>query len=66
MAPPWPELFATDAERRHTFDDAAAEYERLLRAYGDRDHDIVLLPKLTVQARADFVLSNAGRVFHTE
>jgi len=57
MAPPWPELFATDAERRHTFDDAAAEYDRLLRAYRDRGHEIVLLPKLAVQARADFLLS---------
>jgi predicted ATPase len=29
LAPPWPELFTSDAERRHDFASAVAEYERL-------------------------------------
>lgn len=55
MAPPWPELFENDAERRHTFEDARAEYDRLLSAYTAFGHEIVLLPKTAVTARADFV-----------
>jgi predicted ATPase len=56
MAAPWPELFATDAERRHTFDDSKAEYERLLVSYGKFGHETVLIPKQPVEQRADFIL----------
>lgn len=55
VAPPWPELFAGDNERRHGFDDALAEYEPLVAAYRARGHKIVLLPKIGVPERADFV-----------
>jgi predicted ATPase len=58
MAPPWPELFATDTERRHTFEDSTAEYERLLVSYKNHGHDIVLIPKQPVDQRADFILQN--------
>jgi len=57
LTPPWRELFATDAERRHGFADACAEYERLLIAYPRFGHEIVLVPKLTPPARADFILA---------
>ncbi len=56
MAPPWPELFENDAERRHAFNDACAEYDRLLQTYQAHGHEIVTLPKLSVTARADFTL----------
>jgi len=58
MAPPWPELFATDTERRHTFEDAKAEFDRLLTSYEIHGHDIVLIPKQPVDQRADFILQN--------
>lgn len=41
LAPPWPELFSTDAERRHEFDAAVEEYEDLLRAYPAAGYDVV-------------------------
>jgi predicted ATPase len=56
MAPPWPELYRHDAERRHGFDDAVAEYERLLEAYSSLGYRIETLPKAGVAERADFVL----------
>lgn len=31
MVPPWPALFAPDAERRHGLTEAVAEYHRLVR-----------------------------------
>jgi len=58
MTPPWPELFATDTERRHTFEDAKAEFERLLNSYKNNGHEIVLLAKQPVDQRADFMLQN--------
>jgi len=33
MAPPWPEIFRNDAERRHDFEQAAASYIPLRMAY---------------------------------
>ncbi len=56
MAPPWPEIFVSDAERRHGLDAAAAEYERLLAAYAARAHEVVILPKIPVADRVDFIL----------
>ncbi len=61
MAPPWPELFATDAERRHGFDDAVAEYDDLARAYPARGYRLVHLAKTGVAARADAVEAEVAR-----
>jgi len=58
MAPLWRDLFATDAERRHSFEDARAEYDRLLISYKNLGHDIVLIPQRPVDQRADFILQN--------
>lgn len=57
ITPPWEELFANDAERRHSFTDACAEYERLLPAYAARGYQTVLVPKAPTASRADFVLA---------
>ena len=56
LAPPWPEIFATDAERQHGFEAAVAEYDRLQAAYAALGHELVSLPKVSVKERADFVL----------
>jgi len=55
MAPPWPEIFRNDAERRHSFEHAAANYGPLRAAYEGLGYRIVELPKASVAARADFV-----------
>lgn len=56
MAPPWPEIFANDSERRHGFDEAAASYETLLRTYESLGYQAIVLPRVSVGARADFIL----------
>ena len=56
MTPPWREIYLGDPERRHGFDDAAAEYERLVEAYPSLGYEIVTLPRAAVAARADFVM----------
>ena len=56
LAPPWPEIYVRDDERRHGFKDAAAEYERLCAAYAMLGYDVHVLPKASVGVRADFVL----------
>lgn len=56
LTPPWPEIYGTDPERRHALDAAIAEYDRLLRDYPALDYEVVVLPKVSVTERADFVL----------
>jgi predicted ATPase len=44
-------------ERRHGWDEATAEYERLARAYPELGYRVVVLPKASVKERADAVLA---------
>ena len=60
LAPPWPEIFATDTERRHSFEAAKAEYLRLERAYAELDYALCELPKTNVKERVGFVLKQLG------
>ena len=57
MMPPWPEIFSNDDERKHSFEDALSSYVTLLRTYERFGYQSVLVPKLDVAARADFVLN---------
>jgi predicted ATPase len=61
LAPPWPEIYEPDPERRHGLDAARAEYARLLEAYPSLGYDVVLLPRVKVSERADFVLETLAR-----
>lgn len=56
LAPPWPEIHGTDAVRRHGMAEACAEYARLEAAWPMLGYRVHLLPKASVEARADFVL----------
>jgi len=57
LAPPWPEIYVTDPERRHSLDAAIAEYCRLLDVYPSLGYEVAILPKVSVPERADFVLN---------
>lgn len=56
VAPPWPEIYATDPERRHGLADAMAEHDFILKGLADLGHRAIMLPKLPVLERLDFVL----------
>jgi predicted ATPase len=57
LAPPWPEIYEMDADRRHSLTRALSDYDRVERAYRCAGYDPVMLPRDTVAARADFVLA---------
>lgn len=58
MTPPWPEIFETDGERRHDLEQGRAEYQRLLKFYPDHGYRPIILPKMAVEARVDFLLGH--------
>lgn len=60
LAPPWPEIYKNDADRRHSLEKALADHERVAAAYRDSGYDAVILPRTSVDARADFVLDTLG------
>jgi len=57
LAPPRPEIYVNDEDRRHGLEKALLDYEQVRRAYLEAGYDPVPLPRDTVSARADFVLA---------
>lgn len=60
MTPPWPELYATDAERRGTFAAAERGYAELLEAYASLGYRIALVPRVAVDQRVAFIEQELG------
>lgn len=58
MTPPWKEIFVQDEERKHTFEDAINEYDRLMLMYPKYGYKISVIPKSTVNERVEFLLSS--------
>ena len=59
LAPPWPEIYVHDAERRHSWEAAVRTYEVMVEAYTVAGYDLVELPRVGVEERVAFVLERA-------
>jgi predicted ATPase len=57
LAPPWKEIFQTDPERKHNFSNAKKEFDEILVKYPMFGYETVILPKISVKERADFILN---------
>ena len=57
IAPPWPEIFASDTERKQSFDEAQATCEVMVETYSDLGYNLIPLPLGSVQERVRFVLA---------
>ncbi|WP_299474486.1 AAA family ATPase [uncultured Roseibium sp.] len=60
VVPPWKELFAKDAERKHDFKTAVQEYDRINRTLDDLGYTIRELPQAPVFERANTILHECG------
>jgi predicted ATPase len=60
VAPPWPEIFAPDAERKQTLEEAAQTYHALTATYADYGYTLVELPRAGVSERVAFVMEQVG------
>ena len=58
VTPPWPEIFKTDEERRHSYDDALAEYPLTLGAYRECAYQPIEVPRGPISERVDFILQH--------
>lgn len=55
VAPPWPAIFESDDERRHSFDEARIEYEHLARLLPALGYICEELPLVSVEQRVTFI-----------
>lgn len=60
VAPPWPEIFTQDAERKQTIEEAEATYRAMTDVYARFGYEMVTLPRLSVAERAAFVLTSCS------
>lgn len=60
VAPPWPEIFVHDGERKQAFDEAMRTHDAIAEAYAELGYEIVPLPKVPVEERLRFILAEAS------
>jgi predicted ATPase len=60
IAPPWPEIFRQDRERKQDFEEAVRTYRSLVETYTEQQYELRELPRVSVEARIEFVLENVA------
>lgn len=62
LAPPWPEIYRTDDERKQSPELAERTCAAVAAAYAEHGYELVELPRLPVPERARFVLDSVGQL----
>jgi predicted ATPase len=60
IAPPWPQIFRGDSERKQDFDEAVRTYEAMVGTYTGYGYELVELPRSSVDDRVRFVREQVG------
>ncbi|TPN81563.1 ATPase [Mesorhizobium sp. CU2] len=60
VAPPWPEIFTQDEERKQTLDEAERTFLSVTGVYTELGYELVPLPLAPFEERVGFVLDRAG------
>ncbi|GAA2429496.1 AAA family ATPase [Actinomadura vinacea] len=60
VAPPWPDIYRRDEERKQSLDVAERTYESMVETYREYGYELVELPRSPVEERARFVLESLG------
>ncbi len=55
IAPPWPEIFSQDSERRQDRAEAERTYDAMVEVYTELGYEIINLPRADVATRIEFV-----------
>lgn len=60
IAPPWPEIFRPDEERKQDFGEAVRTYHAMVATYSELGYELVEIPRGTVSERLEFLLEKSG------
>lgn len=62
IAPPWPEIFGQDAERKQDLAEARRTYEAMAATYPRYGYDLLELPRASVAERVAFVIGRLAGI----
>lgn len=60
IAPPWPEIYGGDTERKQTLEEAAATCEAMVETYTAYGYELIELPRVSVAERVAFVMNRTA------
>lgn len=60
ITPPWKEIYVNDEARPQSFDYAVKVHEAIMESYSRYGYTLLLLPKMSINSRADYVLKALG------
>ena len=60
IAPPWPEIYRRDAERKQDLAEAERTWRAMRETYADFGYELLELPRLPVAQRLQFVTETLG------
>jgi predicted ATPase len=60
VAPPWPEIFQQDQERRQSLDEAVRTHDVMVTTYREYGYALVELPRASIRERLRFMAERAG------
>ena len=58
VAPPWQEIYCSDTERKHTFEEAVEVFNKKVEIYKEYGYELLHLPQSSIQDRIDFILKH--------
>ncbi len=58
ILPPWKEIYHPDAERKQLYEEVIRVYNNLVKVYQEYGRELIEVPKMSVEKRADFVISH--------
>ena len=59
--PPWKEIYRNDSERKQSYEEAVATYERIVEVYLEFGYELIEVPKTDVNNRVEFILNQITR-----
>jgi predicted ATPase len=62
VAPPWEEIYQSDAERKQDFNEAVRTCESVTAVYAELNYELVELPCVSVAERVRFVLETVSNL----
>jgi len=60
IAPPWPEIFTQDGQRKQSLEEARATCEAMQETYSELDYELISIPLDSIEKRVRFILSARG------
>ncbi len=60
IVPPWKEIYKVDGERKEDYETACMINDLIIRTYEELGYQTVILPKISIKERTDFILNEIG------